>query len=124
MSTETVNTPPTHDSGTAPGVGSSDWFDVLDVAGNALHNAQYPLRAMELPPYPAGGTCGIHNLSTALESIVKAQDALRALRDQLSHWTAMNEAYGPSSNTEMTDGYRRPDAPNSPKKRTAVAVRV
>lgn len=26
MSTENVNTPPTHDSGTVPGVGSSDWL--------------------------------------------------------------------------------------------------
>ena len=90
MNTETVMTPPTNESGTVPGVGSSDWFDVLAAAGNALHNAQYPLRAMELPPYPAGGTCGCHNLGIALSHIVKAQEAIRDLEKQLGEWCAMN----------------------------------
>ena len=30
MSTENDNTPPTNESGTVPGVGSSDWFSSLD----------------------------------------------------------------------------------------------
>lgn len=70
----------TQENGQVPSVGSGDWFDVLDAAQDALHNVRYPLRAMELPPYPAGGTCGIHNLATALEAIVKAQEALESLR--------------------------------------------
>lgn len=100
MSTETVNISPTHESGTVPGVGSSAWFDVLDAAGNALHNMQYPLRELELPPYPAGGTCGCANLGKALSHIVAAQEAIRDLEKQLGQWCAMNEsAHGSSSNS-------------------------
>lgn len=78
----------------APVTGSA-WFDILDAAESGLSNVVAPLDCMELPPYPAGGTCGIANLSTALKSITEAKRALNALRDQLAHWTAMNEAYGP-----------------------------
>ena len=83
----------------AVSVGSDAWFDVLDAAGNALHNMQYPLRELELPPYPAGGTCGCANLGKALSHIVAAQEAIRDLEKQLGQWCAMNEsAHGSSSN--------------------------
>lgn len=85
--------------GPLPGVAAvAAWFDVLEAAQDTLHNVQYPLRAMELPPYPAGGVCGIANLGIALDHIVAAQNALDLVRDQLSHWKAMTEAYGSSSN--------------------------
>jgi hypothetical protein len=84
---------------------SSDWFDVLDAAGNALQNVQHPLRAMELPEYPAGGVCGCHKLAVALDHIVKAQEALRDMERQLGEWSAMNAtAYGRPSNTEVRSG--------------------
>ena len=89
----------TVENGPAGVVGSGDWFDVLDAAGNALHNMQYPLRELELPPYPAGGTCGCANLGKALSHIVAAQEAIRDLEKQLGQWCAMNEsAHGFSSN--------------------------
>lgn len=89
--------------GRSPDVGTSAWFDALDNAANALHDIQGPLRGMNLPAYPAGGTCGISNLCIALEAIMEAQGALRSLRDQLGHWCAMDAAYGHSSNTEATN---------------------
>jgi hypothetical protein len=90
------NTPDTA-GGTAGRLASGDWFGVLDAAGNVLHNVQYPLRAMELPPYPVGGTCGIHNLTVALAAVVRAEAALRDLEQQLREWCEMNKtAYGDS----------------------------
>ena len=82
-----------------PGVRSTGWFDVISAADSALHHLQYPLREMQLPGYPAGGTCGNYNLDLALEKITQAQVALRALRDQLEVWQAMNESYGRARNT-------------------------
>jgi hypothetical protein len=88
-----------NEKGETPGVAAvAAWFDVLEAAQDTLHNVQYPLRAMELPSYPAGGVCGIANLGIALDRIVAAQNALDLVRDQLSHWKAMTEAYGSSSN--------------------------
>lgn len=89
-----------------PGVAAvAAWFDVLEAAQDTLHNVQYPLRAMELPPYPAGGVCGIANLGIALDHIIEAQKALDLVTEQLRHWRAMNEAYGPSSNAQgVPDG--------------------
>ena len=87
-----------------PGVAAvAAWFDVLESAQDALHCVQYPLRAMELPSYPAGGVCGIANLGIALDHIIAAQNALDLVRDQLSHWKAMTEAYGSSSNTLVSN---------------------
>ena len=81
----------------------ANWFDVLDAAGSALHNIQYPLRELELPPYPAGGTCGCANLGKALSHIVAAQEAIRDLEKQLGEWCAMNEsAHGSSSNVKCS----------------------
>ena len=86
----------------AVSVGSDAWFDVLDAAGNALHNMQYPLRELELPPYPAGGTCGCANLGKALSHIVAAQEAIRDLEKQLGEWCAMSAtAYGSPSNDQV-----------------------
>jgi hypothetical protein len=97
MSIQTSITPPV--AVACPEVVSHDWFDVLDAAGNALHNLQYPLREMSLPTYPAGGICGSHNLAVALANIVQAEDAIRELEKQLGQWCAMNEtAHGASSN--------------------------
>lgn len=91
------------DQGKAPGVDAvAAWFDVLEAAQDTLHNVQYPLRAMELPPYPAGGVCGIANLGIALDHIIEAQKALDLVTEQLRHWRAMNEAYGPSSNNPVS----------------------
>jgi hypothetical protein len=84
----------------APG---SAWFDILDAAEGGLSNVLAPLAGMELPLYPAGGTCGIANLSAALKSIAEAKQALDALREQLAYWTAMNEAYGPGPNAKLRD---------------------
>jgi hypothetical protein len=99
----------THEKGPAVSVGSDAWFDVLDAAGNALHNMQYPLRELELPPYPAGGTCGCANLGKALSHIVAAQEAIRDLEKQLGQWCAMNEsAHGSSSNTAVRHGAQAP----------------
>ena len=94
-----------------PASAEAEWFDVLEAAQDTLHNVQYPLRAMELPPYPAGGVCGIANLGIALDHIVAAQNALDLVRDQLSHWKAMTEAYGSSSNP--ADEPRRGEQPTT-----------
>ena len=74
------------------------WFKALDTAGNALHNIQYPLRELELPPYPAGGICGCANLGRALDHISAAHEAICDLEKQLGEWCAMNKtAHGSSA---------------------------
>ena len=83
----------------------SAWFDILDAAESGLSNVMAPLGGMELPPYPAGGTCGIANLSAALKSIAEAKQALDELRKQLAHWTAMSTrtTEEPQPNAELRD---------------------
>lgn len=67
---------------------SSDWFSILEIADQKLHAIQYPLRAMELPPYPAGGTVGIAATGRALDHIVKAMEELQFMREQLLEYCA------------------------------------
>lgn len=67
---------------------SSDWFSILEIADQKLHAIQYPLRKMELPPYPAGGTVGIAATGRALEHIVKAVEELQFVREQLLEYCA------------------------------------
>ena len=87
-----------HEKGRTASVGSDAWFAVLDAADSALHNLQYPLREMELPEYPAGGTCGCHNLGIILRGITNAQMAIRDLEKQLREYQHLSKSYGPSAN--------------------------
>ena len=82
----------THEKGHSGALALGAWFAVLEAADSALHNAQGPLRELELPKYPGsgGGSCGCHNLVTILRRITEAQVAIRGLEQQLRAYVHFN----------------------------------